>query len=161
MRSPSPASSGSLRNVLRTSVVLGLVLASGPARALDDCPPGSSPRSDNGFTWCEPSVCANDGNCRPDEVCRKVALCMQVGTVDPAGCSDLGRCLAKTTADKMGLLAAPGASAAPASSAAAGTAGAKTCGCSVPGAEAGAPAARWGGLAALGLLAAITFRRRR
>ncbi len=181
MRSPSP-----LRALVPSALVLGLVASTGTARALDDCPPGSSARSENGFTWCEPSVCANDGSCRPDEVCRPVALCVQVGTVNPSGaavgqdagaklvatgrcgpdkkcpdttvCSDLGRCLAKTTADKMGILA-PASSAAPASSSAAGSGG-KSCGCSVPGAG-GALGSGLGAFGALGLLATIRLRRRR
>jgi len=124
------------------------------ARA-DDCPPGSIYKTVEGYSWCEPTVCMNDGQCKPDEVCRPVPLCMQVGTLTAdaatlaeAGqrlvatqrcapdktcpqttiCSDLGRCLSRPAADKMGLLAAPAASAGgdPATKKSA-------CGCRVPG----------------------------
>lgn len=174
------------RFALLASTLATLALA-GEAAALEDCPPGSSSRSENGFTWCEPSVCANDGQCRPDEVCRPVALCMQVGKVDGTGpamakdasaqrlvvtqrcgpnktcpdttvCSDLGRCLAKTTADKMGLLAAPATSgsAAPASGDAPK---AKSCGCTTPGAPVSGGA---GALASvLGLALVVRARTRR
>src|SRR5688572_33464475 len=99
-----------------------------PARA-DDCPPGSKSRSENGFDWCEPTVCKDDGNCGANEVCRPIAFCMQVGslaqdaaTMGEAGqrlvvtqrcapdkkcpgtttCSEMGRCLSKTQAEKAG-----------------------------------------------------------
>lgn len=34
----------------------------------DDCPAGSRPKTEDGFSWCEPSVCLDDGNCDPSEV---------------------------------------------------------------------------------------------
>ncbi len=153
----------SARKLTAVFAGLAVVASARAAWALDDCPPGSSARSEGSFTWCEPSVCVNDGQCRPDEVCRNVALCMQVGKTDTGGpsvakdagaqrlvatqrcgpdktcpdttvCSDMGRCLAKTTADKMGLLT-PAASAAPASSADGAKASGGKCGCSTPGAR--------------------------
>src|SRR5687768_3138511 len=48
----------------------------------DDCPAGSKLKSEGGFSWCEPSVCLNDGNCSPSEVCRPVPLCVEVGKLD-------------------------------------------------------------------------------
>jgi hypothetical protein len=123
-----------------------------------DCPPGSIAKSEGGFDWCEPTVCLNDGQCSPGDVCRPIAFCMQVGTVQPdaaalgdAGkrlvvtqrcapdkkcpgtttCLEMGRCLSKSTAEKIGLLdSAP----APSSSAPTGEPAKKSsCGCDVPG----------------------------
>jgi hypothetical protein len=113
------------------------------AAAAEDCPPGSLYRSMEGFSWCEPTVCQADAQCAPNEVCRSVGLCMQVGalTQDAATlggdagkrlvvtqrcapdktcpqatvCSEMGRCLSRATADKMGILTTA-SSASPASS---------------------------------------------
>src|SRR5437868_2128987 len=46
-----------------------------------DCPPGSVNKTENAMSWCEPSVCESDGICLPNEVCRPMALCVQIGTV--------------------------------------------------------------------------------
>jgi MYXO-CTERM domain-containing protein len=152
-----------------------------PVFALD-CPPGSIAKSEGGFDWCEPSVCQNDGQCSPSEVCRPVALCMQVGSLqqdaatlgqagkrlvvtqrcapdkkcpDTTTCSEMGRCLGKATAEKMGLLnSAP----APSSSAPTGDASKKSsCGCDVPGTTNGSLA--FASVIGVGLV--ITVRRRR
>lgn len=181
MSSTSPA----LRTLAVVAVFASSLVTAATAAALEDCPPGSSSRSENGFTWCEPSVCANDGQCRPDEVCRPVALCMQVGKVETGGaalakdggaqrlvatqrcgpnktcpdttaCSEMGRCLARTTADKMGLLAAPASSAGTSSAPAAG----KSCGCSTPGASTPGGSAALAALAVLGLVVAARARGR-
>jgi MYXO-CTERM domain-containing protein len=125
----------------------------------DDCPPGSIFRNQDGYTFCEPTVCTNDGMCNPNEVCRPIPLCMQVGTLSADAsaltdaskrlvvtqrcgpdkqcpqttvCSDMSRCISKAQADKMGLLTV--ASAAPSSSSSSSTgtdAGGKksSCGC--------------------------------
>jgi len=108
-----------------------ILLTALPAMA-DDCPPGSLFKNQDGFSFCEPTVCVNDGMCNPNEVCRPVPLCMQVGalTTDASSqsvdaskrlvvtqrcgpdkqcpqstvCSDMSRCITKAQADKMGLL---------------------------------------------------------
>lgn len=143
------------RSSLVTLVLASLLLAS-PAYALDDCPPGSVQKSQDGFTWCEPTVCSNDGQCNPNEVCRPVGLCMQVGTLStaPGGdggqrlvvtqrcapdktcpqkqtCSDLNRCVSKAAAEKMGLLGAASAAPAPGGS----EPKKSSCGCDVVGAQ--------------------------
>lgn len=129
-----------LAQVLVAALVLSIPVT---ARAEGDCPPGSVHKSEDGFSWCEPTVCTNDGQCGPSEVCRKVGLCMEVGTLADAAnvdagkrlvvtqrcapdktcpqtqtCSDLTRCVARSDAQKMGILhleAAPSATAAPGS----------------------------------------------
>lgn len=139
---------------MRALLAIGLLLVATPALA-DDCPPGSTQRSEDGYTFCEPSVCQSDDQCKPDEVCRHVPLCMKVGSLEvdaallgkaPAKrlvvtkacgpdkacpqdttCSDLGRCLTKATAERMALLdTAPRADAKP-------EAPKKACGCGVVG----------------------------
>jgi hypothetical protein len=147
------------------------------ARAQEDCPPGSVHKAQDGFTWCEPTVCENDSQCTGGEVCRPVALCVQVGTVTkgdtgqrlvvtqrcapdkkcPATtvCSDMGRCVPKAVAEKMGLTNAPAASA---SAAPSGTAAKKSCGCDVPGAKAPGTST---GIAAFFACAIVAIRRRR
>ena len=135
-----------------------VLLGASAAHADEDCPPGSVHKTQDSFSWCEPTVCATDGQCSPNEVCRSVGLCMEVGTLADAAtgdggkrlvvtqrcapdktcpqkqtCSDLGRCLSKSAAEKMGILAAtPAAST---SSATAGSADTKksACGCEVVG----------------------------
>lgn len=178
--------------LLAVASVACALLATTSARA-DDCPPGSIYRTQDGYSFCEATICENDGHCNPTtEVCRPIALCLQVGTLDPkkttltgdAGqrlvvtqrcapdktcpqttiCSDKGRCVAKTVAEKMGILDTPSA----ASSASAGANGAgpapsgkKSCGCHAVGADGqGSPAVGTGGLLA-GVAIAITASRRR
>lgn len=169
------------RSPLFTGLVAFAALTVAPSLALaeDDCPAGSVHKSQEGFTWCEPTVCQNDGQCAPSEVCRPVGLCVQVGkltadaaTLGEAGqrlvatqrcapdktcpdttvCSDMSRCVSKVDADKMGLLAAPTSSAAPTS---AGEAK-KSCGCHVPGAG-----GRTAGALAAAALALVIARGRR
>jgi hypothetical protein len=125
-------------------MVLALTALTATARADEECPPGSVHKTQDGFSWCEPTVCANDGQCMPSEVCRPVGLCMEIGTLGDAQapdggkrlvvtqrcapdktcpqkqtCSDMSRCVSKAAADRMGILTA--SSAAPASSSASGS----------------------------------------
>ncbi len=157
-----------------------LVAVAIPARA-DDCPPGSKNRSENGFEWCEPTVCETDSQCGANEVCRPIAFCMQVGSLAPdaatmgdAGkrlivtqrcapdkkcpgtttCLELGRCLSTSAAEKMGLLNAPSASASAAP--AGGEAKKSSCGCEVPGST---PTGSLASVLAIALGAAIKIRR--
>lgn len=156
------------------------------AWAADDCPPGSIYRSQDGYSFCEPTVCENDGQCNPTtEVCRPIALCMQVGTLDKksatlgdAGsprlvvtqrcapdkscpqttvCSDKGRCVTKAVAEKMGILALT--SAAPVSTTT--PAEKKTCGCRAVGEGAGIGDVAFGAVLSAGTLVMALGRRRR
>lgn len=147
----------------------------------DDCPAGSKMKSENGFSWCEPSVCLNDTNCSPAEVCRPVPLCVEVGKLDERNstkdaaqrlvatqrcapdetcpstqtCSKMSRCVSKAQADKMGMATAPGASASSAAPAG-GEAKKSSCGCLVVGTHGS------DGAALLGLaLAAVAIGSRR
>lgn len=117
-------------------------------------------KTEEGFSWCQPSVCSNDGNCGPQEVCRPVPLCVEVGKLDAKQqakdaaqrlvatqrcapdescpstqtCSKMSRCVSKAQADKMGMTSAPGASAS-AASAPADAPKKSGCGCSIVGAH--------------------------
>jgi hypothetical protein len=144
----------SFRSVAAALVTSALLVPS--LAYADDCPAGSKSKTEEGFTWCEPSVCMNDGNCSPSEVCRPVPLCVEVGKLDEQKskkdaaqrlvatqrcapdetcpstqtCSKMNRCVSKAQAEKMGMASAPGASA----SAAPTEAPKKSaCGCSVIG----------------------------
>lgn len=127
----------------------------------DDCPAGSSMKTEEGFSWCQPSVCLNDGNCGPQEVCRPVPLCVEVGKLDAKQqakdaaqrlvatqrcapdescpstqtCSKMSRCVSKAQAEKMGMATAPGASAS-AGGAPADAPKKSGCGCAVVGSRA-------------------------
>jgi MYXO-CTERM domain-containing protein len=167
-------------------LVLAFLTVAAPSPAAGDCPPGSVFRSQDGYTFCEATVCLNDGQCTTDEVCRPVPLCLQVGTLTPdaatlgdAGkrlvatqqcapdqscpqstvCSALSRCVRKAVAERMGLLAAAN----PAGSAPTGTNDAppakKSCGCRVVGTP--PPGRTWEGAFALGIAALAVLRRRR
>ena len=116
----------------------GLVVFFLPSIAwADDCPAGSKLKTEGGFSWCEPSVCLNDGNCSPSEVCRPVPLCVEVGKLEPGTprsprsedaaqklvatqrcapdetcpstqtCSKMSRCVSKAQAEKMGMALPP------------------------------------------------------
>ena len=163
-------------------VVTALLFSTSAAHAEDDCPPGSVHKTQDGFTFCEPTVCTNDGQCNSNEVCRKVGLCMEVGTLadaatDDAGkrlvvtqrcapdktcpqkqtCSDLTRCVSKSDAQKMGILhleAAPSATAAPGSAVEPKK---SACDCNTVGAGS---AGAGGILTGLGALVLVTRRRR-
>lgn len=171
----------SLAPLLSTTIAVGALLLASTARANDDCPAGSVHKTEDGFSWCQPTICQNDGQCTANEVCRPIPLCMEVGELADAGsksdagkrlvvtqrcapdktcpqrqtCSDLGRCISKATAEKMGILTvAPAASALTNSEPAK-----KSCGCHAVGSESNA-----GHTGALGLgvaLAALLASRRR
>ncbi|MDB4938260.1 MAG: hypothetical protein JWP87_5232 [Labilithrix sp.] len=145
-----------------TVAVAGVVVAR-EARAQEECPLGSTQKSENGQTWCEPTVCETDTNCPTGSICRPVPLCVEIGALDQAPgtktdagqrllvrqrcgagkscpqrttCSEKSRCITRAQADKAGLLT-PSAAA----SNGAGTAPKdeteapkKACGCSIPGA---------------------------
>lgn len=168
------------RALASLAVIATAITVAPSARAEGDCPPGSLHKAQEGFTWCEPTVCETDAQCGAGEVCRSVALCVQVGRVDPSRaalsdggerlvatqrcapdktcpqttvCSDMKRCLERSDAEKMGLLATgPNASAAEAPAAGAK----KSCGCAVPGAARGS----WSSLLGAALLALVAARRR-
>jgi MYXO-CTERM domain-containing protein len=166
------------------AATLALAFAPAPASAQQDqCPPGSTWKTKDGAGWCEPSVCDSDAQCSPGEICRPVPLCVEIGKLDPqtarmggdAGttlmarqrcgenkscpqttvCSEKDRCISKSTAEKMGLLAAPAASA----GAAAPAAKKSSCGCDVPGVSSGEIAVAV--VAGLALIGATARRRRR
>lgn len=169
-----------------------LLFAASPGLAAPptDCPPGSVGKEEGSFAWCEPTVCRTDAECLGgDRVCRPIALCLQVGALDPdaslkagpsedaekrlvvtgrcapseprcpadATCSDMGRCVARAEAQRLGLLelAAPKASAASASDSGKPP---PRCACDVPGVRAPSRAAA---LVALGVGLALLVRRRR
>jgi MYXO-CTERM domain-containing protein len=165
------------------SVTLGVIGTAGTARADDECPLGSTQKSESGATWCEPSVCDQDTQCPTGSVCRPIALCVEIGTIenktpgilsDPVRrllvrqrcgadkscpqkttCSDKGRCITRAQAEKADLSAS--APAADAGAAAPGTsAPKKACGCHVPGTSGGER-----GGAALALLGMIAIGARR
>lgn len=167
-------------------LVVAVVATAGAARAEDQCPLGSSERTEAGFTWCEPSVCDSDSQCATGSICRAVPLCVEVGALDAgkgdAGgarllvrqrcgankscpqnttCSEKSRCITRAQADKAGLSTASGPSAAPSAGAAPGSSEApkKACGCSVPGTHGGELAG--GALAMLGLVVIGARRRAR
>ncbi len=173
--------------VLALSLVAStLSLLPSAARADVDCPTGSRKKTEGANEWCEPSVCTTDAQCLPGELCKPVSLCVEIGhlkstsaaTPDagdrlmarqrcgpdracPAStnCLDGNRCITKSDAEKMGLLAAAAPSASSGTSAgASGDAGGKKCGCRVPGG-----ASSSGGALAVSLLAAaaVVARRRR
>jgi MYXO-CTERM domain-containing protein len=114
-----------IRVTLATALVSMLLLSASSARA-DDCPPGSKLKTEEGFSWCEPSVCTTDITCGPGEVCAPYPLCVQVGTTkqgaalgdagkrlvatqrcgpdnecpDTTVCSNLSRCVAKVIVER-------------------------------------------------------------
>ncbi len=175
-------------HVGRLLVVVSVVIGTaGAARAQEECPLGSTSKSENGATWCEPTVCDETAPCPAGLVCRPVALCIEIGALDQAPgtktdagqrllvrqrcgadkscpqkttCSDKGRCITQAQAEKAGLLK-------PSSTTDAGAAGAagatdapkKACGCHVPGTSGG----ELGGaaLAMLGMIAIAARRRTR
>lgn len=169
------------RLLVVASVVLG---TAGPARAQEECPLGSTQKSESGQSWCEPSVCDETAPCPAGLVCRPVALCVEIGALDQAPgaktdggqrllarqrcgankscpqkttCSDKGRCITVAQADRAGL-SKPSSTTAPAEAPAA-DAPKKACGCDVPGSSGGALGG--GALAMLGLVAIAARRRAR
>ena len=176
------ASPRSLVATVVAALSVVVLAAPGVARAAgEDCPPGSVWKTNESYGWCEPTVCQNDGQCEPSEVCRPIPLCLLVGKEDPDAamlgkakqrleatapcaadrtcpqnsvCSVLARCVSKIKADQMHLLATPAVS-----SAAATTdvpAKKSACGCRAV----GAPAAPASALALLLGVATVLSRRR-
>jgi MYXO-CTERM domain-containing protein len=162
------------------------VLAHAAETDPSDCPPGSVNKTENGMTWCEPSVCETDGQCLPSEVCRPMALCVQIGTVagdasatannkssrliatgrcaadkkcpNTTTCSEKSRCIEKQKADKMGLLTVP----APSSSSTPTDGPKKSgCGCGVVGDASGGSAPVGGAVSVVGLGLVVVRRSRR
>lgn len=152
------------------------------ASAQEDCPVGSVQKTENGQTWCEPTICATDTNCATGLICRPVALCVEIGALAPGAkdagqrlmvrqrcgeakscpqnttCSEASRCVTKAQAEKAGLLTAGAASGAPQGKGDAPSADPpkKSCGCHVPGASSGTLAG-----SALALLAGLVIVARR
>lgn len=175
------------RSLVVVSFVLGALGVARSASAQEECPLGSTQKSESGSTWCEPTVCDQDNQCPNGSVCRPVALCVEIGSLDQAPgtksdagqrllvrqrcgadkscpqkttCSDKGRCITRAQADKAGLSASPSAGGdAGAGAGASSDAPKKACGCHVPGTSGG----ELGGaaLALLGVVAIGTRRRSR
>lgn len=163
------------RSPVALAAVLALALS--PATALaDDCPSGSRMKSEDGFSWCEPSVCNGDADCQPSEVCRAVPLCVQVGklgeqdgTKDAAQrlvatqrcapdetcpstttCSNMKRCVSRAEADKTD----------PSPAAPAAEAKKSSCGCHAVGAPGETRAALGVAIAALAAVGSRRIHRR-
>jgi len=161
----------------------GLSLSPSLASAQEECPLGSVEKKENGQTWCEPTICASDTNCATGLICKPVALCVEIGALEPGAkdagqrllvrqrcgiakacpqnttCSEASRCVTKAQAEKAGLLTASGPSSAPSSGAPSSGAPAKSaCGCHAVGHSTGAF-----GTGVLALLAGLVLiaRRRR
>jgi MYXO-CTERM domain-containing protein len=155
------------------------------ASAQEECPLGSTEKTESGSTWCEPTVCATDTNCATGSICRPVPLCVEIGAIDPKAptadggqrllvrqrcgadkscpqkttCSEQGRCITRAQADKAGLLTPSTAASGGAASGGAPTEPAKkSCGCHVPGGTGGELP---GGALALALTTLVLARRRR
>lgn len=93
---PMRSARRSLAPLVVVSVLSASALSTSTVRAADDCPPGSVHKTEDGFTWCEPTVCTNDGQCKPNEVCRPVSLCLQVGALGGSASEDAGQRLVVT-----------------------------------------------------------------
>ncbi len=161
-----------------------IVSISRAALAQEECPLGSTQKSEGGQTWCEPTVCDLDNQCPTGSICRPVPLCVEIGALDQAPgtksdagarllvrqrcgadkacpqrttCSEKSRCITRAQAEKAGLLTAGGASGADAGAAAAGEPPKKACGCHVLGTTGGELP---GAALAIACVAAIAARRR-
>lgn len=164
-------------------VVLAILGTASSAQAQEECPLGSTQKSESGQTWCEPTVCDLDDQCPTGSVCRPIPLCVEIGTLDQAPgvktdagqrllvrqrcgadkscpqrttCSEKGRCITRAQAEKAGLTASPGAGGDAGATSGAAASPKKTCGCHVPGTSGG----ELGG-AGLALLGAIAIGARR
>ncbi len=143
-----------LRAIASAAIAIAITSSAGVARAEDHCPLGSSEKTESGFTWCEPSICETDTQCQTGSVCRPVALCVEVGTVDAgtkgAGgprllarqrcgaakacpqsttCSEKSRCITRAQADQADKPTSVPSSAASAAPSGASDAPKKACGC--------------------------------
>lgn len=156
--------------------VAALVFTPSVARAEDQCPLGSVEKKEAGQTWCEPTICASDTNCATGLICKPVALCVEIGALEPGAkdagqrlmarqrcgeakacpqnttCSEANRCITKAQAEKGGLITTSAPSSAPATGAPAKSA----CGCHTVGGSTGTF-----GAAALALLAGLVLIARR
>jgi MYXO-CTERM domain-containing protein len=135
---------------ISTAVIAAVVGVAPTARAQEECPLGSTQKSESGQTWCEPSVCDTDTQCANGSICRPVPLCVEIGALDQAPgtksdagqrllarqrcgaakacpqrttCSEKSRCITRAQADKAGLLTTAAASGIAASGSAAAAAG--------------------------------------
>ena len=170
--------SASARSLVAGLATLSILVVASTAGAQEECPLGSTQKTEGGSTWCEPTVCATDTNCATGSICRPVPLCVEIGALDKdagqrllvrqrcgAGkscpqnttCSEASRCVTPAQAQKAGILAAGAASGA-AGGAAPTETPKKSCGCHVPGTAGGELAG--GALALLGALV-LSARRRR
>ena len=157
-------------------LVLALLTMVSVASAEENCPVGSSEKKEGGLTWCEPSVCQTEAQCPTGSLCRPVPLCIEIGTVN-GGAGDAGNrlmvrqrcgenksCPQNTTCLESGRCVTPTQAAslpAPSASSSAPPADApkkSACGCDVVGAS---PSSTGATLAALGLIAVASRRRRR
>jgi hypothetical protein len=167
-------------------VVLAILGIASSAHAQEECPLGSTQKSEGGQTWCEPTVCDLDDQCPTGSVCRPIPLCVEIGTLEQAPgvktdagqrllvrqrcgadkscpqrttCSEKGRCITRAQAERAGLTASPSAAADAGAAGAPVSAPKKSCGCHVPGTNGGELGGA--GLALLGALAITTRRRTR
>jgi len=76
-----------MQKILSSGLVLAFALLTARPATADqaDCPAGSVEKNEDGFTWCEPSICLNDGQCNPGYVCVQMPLCMEVGNLTKPG----------------------------------------------------------------------------
>lgn len=139
---------------LSLATLATLVLTPSIAHAEDQCPLGSVEKKESGQTWCEPTICASDTNCATGLICKPVALCVEIGALEPGAkdagqrlmarqrcgeakacpqnttCSEASRCMTKAQAEKGGLITTSGPSSSPSSGAPSSGAPAKSaCGC--------------------------------
>ncbi len=85
-----------MRRALPALLLASSCFLASTAHAAEDCPPGSVSTTEDGFSWCRPTVCSNEVPCRANEVCRPVPLCLQVGTIADAATADGGQRLVVT-----------------------------------------------------------------
>src|SRR5262245_3145440 len=90
-RAQASGATYSLLSVLPVvSVGVALVLSSAQTAHADspsDCPPGATLKTSGAFSWCEPTLCDNDTQCGANELCRAVALCVEIGKLPPGSSS--------------------------------------------------------------------------
>lgn len=171
------------RLLVVASVVIG---TAGTAGAQEECPLGSTQKSEGGQTWCQPTVCDATAPCPAGLICRPIALCTEIGKLEQAPgvktdagqrllarqrcgadkscpqnttCLEGGRCITQAQAERAGLLSATPAAAGTGAAAPAAAEPKKACGCHVPGTSGG----ERGGvaLAMLGMVAMAARRRKR
>ena len=181
----------SARLLVSVAVTAAALLSGSLARAdASECPMGSAQKSESGQTWCEPTICELDNQCPTGSICRPVALCLEIGALDPAPgskdagqkvlvrqrcgankscpqnttCSEKSRCITRAQADKAGLSASTvGSGVAAVTSGAAGPADApkKACGCHVIGSSGRGGSGRQVGAGALAMFGVLAIAARR